>query len=270
MKFETPKIPKVPTYRTVKDDVIQEAIRPLVGDFRRKTIDIDSYRSKFLNGHARAYLFLCSVQFPGIQNAIKSGLSTALSNPTPENIGKMVKDGLVAGGNTAIKVGRMAQGTEDFKYYVKASSLPESSLEETSTYFCGHQYKISSVRRTQDWTVSFYINNDASIVRKFWDWHQIMHNPETGVYGSPIDYMSDQTIQLIGADGSNICTYKLYSAWPKTLGQIDLDYATNDFATMDVTFSYQYHTVTKEKEIEALTYGRKLAQSLGSTALGGG
>lgn len=260
--------PKIPTPATIKEEIYKNAVVPLVGDFRRKNIDIDSYRSKFLNGHARAYLFICNVQFPGIQNAVKSGVTTAMSSPA--DIEKMIENGLIAGGNTAIKVGGLSQGTADFKYYVKASSLPESSLEETSTYFCGHQYKMSSVRRTQDWTVSFYINGDGNVVRKFWEWHTLMHNPETGVYGDPKDYMTDQTIQLLGIDGEAICTYKLFSAWPKTIGQVDLDYATNDFATVDVTFSYQYHTVTKTEEPETQTYARKLIQSLGSTALGGG
>jgi hypothetical protein len=30
-------------------------------------------------------------------------------------------------------------------------------------------------------------------------------------------------------------------AWPQEVGAVSLDYATNDLATFDVNFSYQYH-----------------------------
>lgn len=228
-------------------------------------MDVDTYKSKFLGANARAYLFICKVEFPGIQNALLSGLSAALSNPG--NIGDMISKGLVAGGTTAINTFGNSFDTQDFKYFVKSTSLPESSVEESSTYFCGQQYKMSSVRRSQDWSVTFLVNNDASILKKFWDWHLIMQNPETGMYGKPKDYMTNQVVQLLGMDGNVICTYKLFSAWPKTIGQVSLDYATNEFATVDITFSYQYHTVTQNEESGLAKAGRQVLQSVGGSII---
>lgn len=254
--------PKIPSFGDVKEDVKKTLIDPLLGDFGRKKIDIDTYKAKFLGQNARAYLFLCSIQFPGMQNAIKSGVLSGMKSLDFENVGKALGTGLRTAAESATTVGNISLGTSDFKYFVRSTTLPDSTVEEASTFFCGNQYKQSSVRRTQDWNVTFLVNDDASIIRKFWDWHLILHNPETGSYGKPQDYMVDQTVQLLGLDGSAICTYKLINAWPKTIGPIDLDYTSNEFATVDITFSYQYHTVTKTDEPAAAATGRKMLNSV--------
>lgn len=267
------KVPSVSTeLDNIKEDLKNTFAEPLIGQFGKKKIDIDTYRSKFLGGNARAYLFLCEIQFPGMQNALKSGLSTgmgalgALSEGS--SIGGAITEGLFGGANSAITTKGLSENTNNFKYFVRSSSLPESSVEEVSTFFCGKQYKMSSVRRTQDWNVSFLINDNATVLKKFWEWNKLFENPETGVYGKPSDYMTDQTIQLLGLDGSAICTYKLYHAWPKVIGAVSLDYSTNEFATVDITFSYQYHTVSAGNgEPGGITQLKKSGQSMGANTL---
>jgi hypothetical protein len=260
-------IPKVKPINTVQEELLDKVLRPSEGNFIRNKLDIDTYRSKFLNGSARSYLFLCTLQFPGMQNALKNGISGALSEPKPDDISKMVDAGLIAGGVSAINTGGIDKGTTDFKYYVRSTSLPSTELEETSTYFCGNQYKIPTVRRYQDWTVQLYIDNNAKILRKFWEWSQLIQNPETGIYGNTKDFMTDQTIQLLGLDGSVICTYVLYHSWLKTIGQVDLDYSSNELAVVDITFTYQYHTISVSKESDLSKTSRQMLNTFASTKL---
>ena len=215
-------------------------------------IDIETYRSKFLGGNARAYLFFVQIQFPGMGNVLKSGLQGSMAGGIPMNSGSLLP-GAMSAANSGIDLLGLKTGTEDFGYFVKSTSLPESSIQETSTFWCGQEYKIASTRRFVEWTITFYVDNKATILKKFWDWHKIIHNPETNSYGNPVTYMSDQLLYLVGLDGdSEISCYKLFGAWPKQIGQVALDYQTNDFAQFDVTFAYQYHTVS-EKEPSALT-----------------
>lgn len=242
--------------KSIFDDTVNTAFN------RSKNLDISTFRNKFLGSNARSYLFLCKIQFPGMQNVLKSGLQTGLSDIS--NIGlKGLDKGLMSAAGTAINISETELGTEDFKYFVKSTSLPESTLEETATYWCGQQYKLSSVRRSQDWSVVFLVNDDASVIRKFWDWQMIMHNPESNNYGKPVDYMTDITVQLLGIDGYPICTYKLFGAWPKTIGSVELDYSNNEFATIEVTFSYQYHTVSKSEELQQVTAARSAVRAVG-------
>lgn len=264
---------KIPSTDALVSNIKNQFVRPLAGEFGKKKIDIETYKAKFLGGNARQYLFVCRVQFPGMQNVIKSGLRSgmsALSMPDLTSVSSAIKAGLNTAASTAITTGTLDLNTEDFKYFVRSTTLPESAVEETSTYFCGKQYKLSSVRRTQDWQVQFLVNHDATVLQKFSEWNYLMENPETGAYGKPQDYMTDQSIQLIGLDGAAICTYKLYGAYPKSIGAVTLDYASNEFATFDVTFGYQYHTVAAgEGEPGLLTSMRKSGYMLSMNSLMG-
>jgi len=228
---------KTQTVENMIENVREEYVDPLIGYVGKRRIDIDSYKTNF-DGNARAYLFLCHITFPN--NLIQIGSSSSLLSLN--NMLKALKSGLSEGLTSSITKGFFESDVET-KYYVKSTTLPESTVEETATFFCGNQYKMPSVRRTQDWTVSFYINGDASILKKFIVWNLLLHNPRGG-YGKPSDFMSNQTIELLGLDGGVICTYKLFGAWPKTISQVDLDYTNNEMATFDVTFTYQYHMVT--------------------------
>lgn len=248
-----PKMPKIPSLTTLT--------KTAVGEFNKRGIDIDTYRAKFMGNNARAYLFLCDIMFPSgitvqeksngsmgsfIQTAIRSGIESAVST-------------------TFTSV--MAPGKNDLRYFVKSTSLPESLLDETVTHYKGQQYKFSSVRRTNDWIVTFYVNHDASVISNFWNWQKMLQDPETNMYGTSDKYMADQYIKLIGLDGTEICTYILYKAWPKMIGNITLDYASNDFATMDVTFSYQYHDISTKKPDGLGTVSKDLLGNVASKLL---
>lgn len=216
-------------------------------------IDIQSYKTQFLGG-ARQYLFWTQVNFPSWSNVLQAGLQKGLSKTDS-------LEGLMEGGKQA--AGQAVQGavssladtaflTKDqssWPYLVKSTSLPQSDIEEISTYWIGQAYKMAARRNTGDWTVTFVVDNDGKILKRFWDWQNIIHNPEANIYGRPVTYMADQEIHLLGYDtGSTICVYKLFGAWPKTIGQVQLDYGTNDVASFDVTFSYQYHIVTETEQ----------------------
>lgn len=187
-------------------------------------IDIDSYKSKFLGGNARQYLFFVYVNFPA-----ELGLS-------PDAVG----------------------------YYVKSTELPAFDFEHTNTNFIGQEYKQAGEMKFEDWTVTFNIDHKADIIKHFWDWAKLIHNPETNDYGDPSKYMVNQEIHLLGMEtGTPICTYKLYHAWPVQIGTIALDYGTNEFASVEITFTFQYYTIkqltAEEQILTPLTQEQKQA-----------
>jgi hypothetical protein len=233
-----PKIPKIPTPTELTKSIAKIG----VGEFNKSGIDIDLYRTKFLGNNARSYLFFCEVGFPEGHGIVES----PNNQPTmASNITTAIKNGIgTAIGNTLnSKLANLRSGS-DFRYFVKSTSLPESIFDETVTHFCGAQYKIPSVRRTQDWVVTFLVDNNASVVRSFYNWHNKMYDFTSGNYGNAEQLMANQKISLLGMDGTSICDYELVGAWPKMIGNVTLDYSANEFATIDITFSYQYHKVT--------------------------
>lgn len=243
-------LPRIEPLNTNVKDNIGRAVNVAYNGVMGNYVNIEVFRSKFMGANARSYLFLCNFTFPDDvlpsgnikkTNFLTDTIETAINIVNPIRIESPTKN-------------------NDYKFFVKSSSLPEVTIEETSSYWLGQQIKMASVRRTSDWNVTFLVNDDASILEKFWNWHKKMHDPVKNEYGFHQHYMIDQSIQLLGIDGFPICTYMLFGAWPKSIGQVDLDYSNNEFATVDISFTYQYLTVTRDS-LSAVDSVRKFIRS---------
>jgi len=165
--------------------------------------DIDSYRSNFQGG-ARQYLFYFKPLFP---------------------------------------TGVIGADTEVATYLVRTASLPETSSDEIMMNWQGFDYKIAGKYTYSDWNVTFNVDIDAKIQQMFHNWASLIHDPTTNKYTVPSKYMMDQQIELLNLEGIPITKYKLFGAWPKMVGNANLDYSANDVVQFDVTFTYIYHVV---------------------------
>jgi hypothetical protein len=165
---------------------------------------IDAYLNAFSDGGARQYLFLVTFTFP---RSIKPA-------------------------DTLWKV---------LPYYVRTTSLPESSYEEVSIPYPGYNFKMAGARTYNDWTLSLNIDAGNNLLKLFQDWHNMIYNPNSHEYAPATTYMVTQTLQLLGPNLEPTSTYNLYCAWPKSIGNVQLDYSSTELTTVDITFSYQYY-----------------------------
>jgi len=150
---------------------------------------------------------------------------------------------------------------EDNKIYVKATSLPSTSIEEHMIEYQGINYKMGGKKTFEDWTVTFNLDKDGQLRKDFEAWTQLVQEIKedgTMIHKYPSNYVLDQYFYMlgtldIGLDPMNldisisnepkILEIKLYNAWPKSISPISLDYSSQDFAQFDVTFSYLYHII---------------------------
>lgn len=163
----------------------------------------------------------------------------------------------------------------DFK--LKSASLPESTVEELSTYFMGQQYRAGGARRFNDWTVTIMCDNNGFLTNirsllEIW-MHEINTVGGIGVAGvsylrygigesgmdSPmgfdinsiinsigsisIGYYRPQILRMLDNDNEGTLSVALIDSWPKSIGPISLDHSSADWAQFDVTFGYQYHVI---------------------------
>jgi hypothetical protein len=134
--------------------------------------------------------------------------------------------------------------TNEIGYYVKSTELPSSDYEQMSAYFLGQEYKFAGAQKYANWTVTFNVDDSAKLIKRFQDWRNLIHNNSNNDYGTPKDYMRDQTIQLIGMETMTpICVYTIHGAYPVEVGSIALDYTANEMASVEITFTFQYYTV---------------------------
>lgn len=166
--------------------------------------DIESFKNNFRDG-ARASLFYYKPMFPG---------------------------------GVAVDV-----GLERITYLVKTATLPESTLEETIVNWQGYDFPFASKHTFAEFTMNFNVDREAKVRKTFENWINKIHDPVTNKYALVEDYMQDQRIQLLGYEGETVLEYTLFNAWPRSIGAIELDHASTDIATFDVTWRYTHHTM---------------------------
>lgn len=135
---------------------------------------------------------------------------------------------------------------QNHHFLVNATSLPTSSITEIQANYQGNIYKLPTTHEFEAFTVTFRVDEGMNIRANMLAWQNLIHDPETNIHGNPGDFIPGATIFVWQVDNENnpTMTYELHGVWPQSVAAQTLDYGTKEIATFDVTFSYQYHTVS--------------------------
>lgn len=195
-------------------------------------MDIESYKTRFTGGH-RQYLFFTLLQLKGGGGTAKSGL-----------LG-MIEAFAASYGLGAAK--------DYWPYLVKATNLPTTEIAEKTIPMQHFNYKMPGDRVYGDWNVTFNLDNKGELLNELHNWQNGIHSivdkgsfAQTKLSVGRGARADKQTVFLVDYQGNTFCSYEIYGAWPKSIGQVMLDYNSNEVATVDVTFSYNYHTFVPE------------------------
>ena len=124
-----------------------------------------------------------------------------------------------------------------------AAALPGATLGTFDVPFRGRIITIAGDRPAfPDWTTTFYNDTDFMIRNAMERWNNGINDfaLNTGVT-SPSDYQTDLTVEQLDRDDAALKTYIFRSAWPTTVGPVELSSATADaIETFDVTWRYQH------------------------------
>ena len=134
--------------------------------------------------------------------------------------------------------------TENDKYLVKSSTLPGDVVSAAEADWQGNKYKVATTHEYTDLTVSFLIDPTDSLRKRLAEWSNAMHDRIDNKHGAPGAYMKDFYLEHISHyDGSTIMNYKFKMGWPSNIGDVTIDYASKELATMDVVFTYQWFEI---------------------------
>ena len=191
---------------------------------------IDDFKSALANGGVRPTMFEVEIDFPQI-----------------------VRD---ATGFTQNEL------KEKAKFLVKASSMPGSQIGVIDVPFRGRKLKVSGDRTFADWSTTVINDTDFRLRRAFEKWSEIIqyhnfalgHNQldtgSNGIGGSGRGYFGSGLVRQLDRQGQQLRVYKYNGIWPYTMGEISLDFETNDtIEEYDVTFCVQYwHAAGRNSE----------------------
>ena len=124
-------------------------------------------------------------------------------------------------------------------FLVTASNLPQSQLGEIAVPFRGRNIYVTGARPAPEpWTVTFFNDTDFMVRTAMERWHNGINNfaDNTGVTNAA-DYQTDLFVEQLDRDDTILKTYIFRSAFPVSVGQIDL---TNEETTTIETFEVQW------------------------------
>ena len=128
-------------------------------------------------------------------------------------------------------------------FLARSSSLPAMTLSELTIPFRGRNIYIAGDRTFEDtWTTIFMNDTDFMIRTAMERWSNGINDlaDNTGVI-SPADYQSDLTVEQLDRDDTVLKSYIFRSAWPTTLGAIELTSdAADAIEEFEVTWRYQH------------------------------
>lgn len=108
--------------------------------------------------------------------------------------------------------------------------------------FRGAKLKLAGDREFAPWTVSVLNDVEFSSRTALENWQTEIQQLDSGVGSTTTDYLlSRGFVEQLHKDDSVLARYEFFNMFPSTIGEIALDYGTeNELEKFDVTFEFSH------------------------------
>lgn len=132
---------------------------------------------------------------------------------------------------------------EASRFLCKSAQLPSSDIEDITAFYRGRPVHFAGERSFAPWSVSVYNDNDFLIRNALETWsHRALNLAATNGLLAPSDYQTNLTVHQLDRNDRRVKTYVFYDAYPTSVGQIALDFDSNNaIEIFDVQFTYNYY-----------------------------
>ena len=94
--------------------------------------------------------------------------------------------------------------------------------------------------------LSFYVDRDMLIKDMFDQWQNSIYNPQTRVFNYYNNYITDMTIEVQDNKDAPHYYVTLHECYPKSVGAVQLDYASKDVMKLSVSIAYKWFEARAE------------------------
>jgi hypothetical protein len=138
-----------------------------------------------------------------------------------------------------------AAAVQDFKFLCKATTLPGDTIDVATVTYMGRGINIPSNRAAVQWTTTVYNDEGMEIRNNVESWMEKLNSHKTNVRASSMSQIQSYTGSLKvrtfnKAGGVSPKSYEFIDAWPSAIGEITVDWETNDIQTYDITWEFSY------------------------------
>ena len=138
----------------------------------------------------------------------------------------------------------------DFEFLCKATTLPGDTIDVATVAYMGRAINIPSNRAAVQWTTTVYNDEDMAIRNNIENWMEQLNSHKTNIRAAGMVAVQSYTgtlrvSQLDKSSGKSVKAYDFVDAWPSAVGEITVDWETNDIQTYDVTWEFSYWKSTQ-------------------------
>ena len=133
----------------------------------------------------------------------------------------------------------------DFNFLCKAASLPGDTIETATVTYMGRGINIPANRAAATWETTIYNDEGMEIRNNLESWMEQLNSHKTNVRAAAMIAIQSYTgtlkvRQFAKAGGVSTKSYEFVDAWPSAVGDITVDWETNEIQTYTVTWEYSY------------------------------
>ena len=125
--------------------------------------------------------------------------------------------------------------------FVKVAARPNLSIEETEINFLHAKKWIPGKAHWESITVTYY-DVSSALTKPLYDWMASVYNFTDPINlhmgGSALNYAARGFLRMYDGCGTPLETWVLDEVWPTNINFGDVDYATSDEATIEMTLRY--------------------------------
>ena len=92
--------------------------------------------------------------------------------------------------------------------------------------------------------LSFYVDKDMQVKELFDRWIETIYNPQTRTFNYYDNYVTDIKIKVQDISDRSHYYVTLYECFPKSVGAVQLDYASKDVMKLSVSMAYKWADAT--------------------------
>ena len=132
---------------------------------------------------------------------------------------------------------------ENYKFKCKTASFPASEITANEVAYMGRTINIPGNRESQQWTNEVYNDEDHMLRTYLLEWMEMLSGHESNKRSEEFSLVSQYTGELnvmqhakTAEDTTNTVTF--HEAWPSSVGEITLDWETNEIQTYEITWEF--------------------------------
>ena len=139
-----------------------------------------------------------------------------------------------------------SSSTADFEFLCKATTLPGDTIDVATVTYMGRGINIPSNRAAVQWTTTVYNDEGMEIRNNIESWMEQLNSHKTNIRAAAMTQIQSYTgtlkVKTFGKASSSVIkkSYEFIDAWPSAVGEITVDWETNDIQTYDVTWEFSY------------------------------